>query len=57
MILLDKFLGLFLHNYQEKLKMIKGNDFVFEIVDLMDYNFHRVRLNRGGLYIKSPKWL
>ena len=47
----------FLHNYQEELKIIKGSDFVFESVDLMDYKLHRVRLNRGGSYIKSPKWL
>ena len=47
----------FLHDYQEKLKTIKGSDFVFEIVDLMDYKLHRIRLNRGGSYIKSPKWL
>ena len=47
----------FLHNYQQELKMIKGSDFVFESVDLMDYKLHRVRLRRGGSYIKSPKWL
>ena len=38
----------FLHNYQEELKIIKGSDFVFESVELMDYKFHRVRLRRGG---------
>ena len=38
----------FLQNYQEQLKMIKGSDFVFESVDLMDYKLHRVRLKRGG---------
>ena len=47
----------FLHNYQEELKKINGNDFVFESVQLMDYKLHRVRLRRGGSYIKSPKWL
>ena len=47
----------FLHNYQEQWKMIKGSDFVFESVDLMDYKLHRVRLRRGGSYIKSPEWL
>ena len=47
----------FLRNYQEELKIIKGSDFVFESVDLLDYKLHRVRLNRGGSYIKSPKWL
>ena len=47
----------FLHDYQEKLKTIKGSDFVFESVDLTDYKLNRVRLKRGGSYIKSPKWL
>ena len=47
----------FLYNYQKELKNIKGSDFVFESVDLLDYKLHRVRLNRGGSYIKSPKWL
>ena len=47
----------FLHDYQENLKTIKESDFVFEIVDLLDCKLHRVRLNRGESYIKSPKWL
>ena len=34
----------FLHNYQEELKIIKGSDFVFESVELMDYKLHRVHL-------------
>ena len=41
----------------QDLKMIKGRDFAFESVDLPDYKLHRVRLKRGGSYIKSPKWL
>ena len=47
----------FLHDYQVNLKTIKESDFVFESVDLLDYKLHRVRLNRGGSYVKSPKWL
>ena len=47
----------FLYNYQKELKIIKGSDFVFESVDLLDYQLHRVRLKRGGSYIKFPKWL
>ena len=39
----------FLHNYQEELKIIKGSDFVFESVELVDYKLHR--------YVKSPEWL
>ena len=42
----------FLHDYQEKLETIKGSNFVFESVYLMDYKLHRVRLKRGGSYIK-----
>ena len=47
----------FLYNYQKELKNIKGSDFVFESVDLLGYKLNRVRLERGGSYIKSPKWL
>ena len=36
--------------------MIKGSDFVFDSVDLLDYKLHRARLRRGGSYIKSPEW-
>ena len=56
MVLLEKFES-FLYNYQKELKNIKGSDFVFESVDLLDYKLNRVRLKRGGSYIKSPKWL
>ena len=37
--------------------MIKGSDFVFENVDLLDYKLHRGRLKRGRSYVKSPEWL
>ena len=47
----------FLHNYQEELRTTKGSEFIFESVELMDYKLHRVRLRRGGSYIKSPEWL
>ena len=30
---------------------------MFESVDRLDYKLHRVRLKRGGSYVKSPKWL
>ena len=45
----------FLHDYQEKLKTIKGNDSAFESAYLLDYKLHRVRLKRGGSYVKSAK--
>ena len=43
MLLLDNFLGLFLHNYQQELKMIKGSDFVFESADQLDYKLHKLQ--------------
>ena len=39
------------------MKIIKGSEFIFESVELMDYKLNRVRLRRGGSYIKFPKWL
>ena len=33
-----------LNNYQQELKMIKGSDFVFGSVDLLDYKPYIVRL-------------
>ena len=56
MILLKKFLSL-LNNHQEKFKIIKGSNFVFESVDVLDYKLHKVSLRRGGSYAKSPEWL
>ena len=47
----------FLYNYQKVSKNTKRSNFVFESDDLLDYKLHRVRLKRGGSYIKSPKWL
>ena len=55
--IIRKYLKYFLRNYQEELKIIKGSDFVFESVELMDYKLHRVRLRTGGSYIKSSEWL
>ena len=47
----------FLYNFKKEFKNIKGSDFIFESVDLLDYKLNRVRLERGRSYIKSPKWL
>ena len=38
-------------------KKIRGSEFVFDSVDLLHYNLHKISLNRGGSYIDSPKWL
>ena len=44
--------------YQEKLETkIKGSGFTFYSVDLLYYRLHKISLNRGGSYIKSPDWV
>ena len=37
--------------------MRKGSDFIFESVDLLSYNFHKINLKRGKSYKKSPEWV
>ena len=34
-----------------------GSEFVFDSVDLLNYKFHKISLNRGRSYIDSPRWL
>ena len=47
-----------LQKYQEGLEGKKrGSEFLFDSVDLLHYNLHKISLNRGGSYIDSPKWL
>ena len=36
---------------------MRGSEFVYNSVDLLHYNFHKISLNRGGSYIDSPNWL
>ena len=47
-----------MQNYQEGLEeKMRGSDFVFDSVDLLYYNLHKISLNRGGSYIDSSEWL
>ena len=47
----------FLQKYQKGLEeSMKGREFVFDGVDLLHYKFHKISLNRVGLYLDSPKW-
>ena len=36
---------------------MKGSSFTFERIDLLEYHFHKISLNRGSSYIKSPEWI
>ena len=48
----------FLRRYQERLETkMKGSSYIFERVDVLEYHFHKVSLNKGGSYIDSDEWL
>ena len=36
---------------------MRGSEFAFDCVDLLYYQLHKIRLNRGASYIDSPKQL
>ena len=47
-----------LQKYQKGLEeSMKEIEFVFDSIDLLYCKLHKISLNRGGLYIDSPKWL
>ena len=56
--IINKLFKSFLQRYQEGLEeSMKGSDFVFNSVDLLEYKLDKISLNRAGSYIDSPKWL
>ena len=36
---------------------MKGNDFIFDAVDLLYYRCHKTTFKRGGSYIESLVWI
>ena len=52
--LFESFLQKYEENLQEKMK---GSDFEFDGVNFWYYDFNKISISRGGLYIDSPKWL
>ena len=43
--------------YQNNLESIKGSEFVFDYVSLLNYKCHKINPNRGGSYIDSLDWM
>ena len=42
--------------YQEGLETkMKGSNYIFERIDLLEYHLHKISLNRGSSYIESPE--
>ena len=45
-----------LQKYQEELEeKMRGSEFVFDSIDLLYYNLHKISFNRAESYIDSPK--
>ena len=42
---------------KDQTKKMRESEFVFDRVDLLHYNFHKISLNRGGSYIDFPEWI
>ena len=36
---------------------MKRSSYTFERVDLLEYHFHKISLNRGSSYINSFEWI
>ena len=54
---INELIDSFMKKYQEGLEAkMKGSNYVFERVDLLEYNLHKISLNRGSSYIESPEW-
>ena len=55
---INGFVNTFRKRYQEGLATkMRGSSFTFEPIDLLEYNLHKISLNRVSSYIKSPEWL
>ena len=57
--IIDELFKSLLQNYQKDLEeSMRGNNFVFDSVDLLYYHLQKTSLKRiGSSYIDSPKWL
>ena len=55
---INELFNTFRKRYQEELETkMKGNSYIFERIDLLEYHLHKISLNRGSSYVKSPEWL
>ena len=43
--------------YQKALEtQMKGSNYVFDRINLLEYHFHKITLNRGSSYISTLSW-
>ena len=55
----EEFFQSFLQRYEERLEesVMRGSEFIFDIVDALCYDLNKVSLSRGGSHIDSPERL
>ena len=55
---INELIDSFMKRYQEGVETkMKGSSYIFERVDLLEYNLHKISLNRGSSCIESPTWI
>ena len=53
--IIEELIDSFIKRYQERLETkMQGSSYTFERVELLEYHFHKVSLNRGNSYIPPP---
>ena len=57
--IIEEIFRFLLQRHQERLEeSMKGSEFIFDSVHLLDYHLQKTSLKRiGSLYIDSPEWL
>ena len=53
----DEFINSLKNRYQNNLKSVKGNEFVFDYIHLLYYKCHKINLNPCRSYTGSPDWI
>ena len=54
---INELIDSFMKRYPERLETkMKGSSYIFECIDLLEYNFHKISLNRRSSYIKCDEW-
>ena len=52
-----KFFDSLKNRYRNNLELMRASEIVFDYVQLLYYQCHKINLNRGGWYIDSPDWI
>ena len=55
--IIEKLSESLLERYKKGLEeKLRGSEFVYDSINLLDYKLHKINLNHGGSHIDSPEW-